>query len=242
MWQRASRVVCGRKIVAILILTGLAFIRTVIGSADMRMIAVERTMLCVTEGTLQVAPQQRLSVNVAKMRAVVNRTTSSTIAAHFTYLGPVAEEAKLASGASRRQFGLKLHAQDACNVVYAMWRFEPESKVVVSVKSNPGQHTSAECGNSGYSNIKALHSSPTPIVHTGDSHWLRAEMNGSRLRISIDSGVVWDGNIGRAAADLHGPVGMRSDNAKLEIELEAGESPGPQPHYMIGCKAAPEPE
>ena len=70
----------------------------------------------------------------------------------------------LASGEMRRQFGLKLRAEDACNLVYAMWRIEPESKLVVSVKSNPGQHTSAQCGNRGYQNIKPLHSSPLPSL------------------------------------------------------------------------------
>jgi hypothetical protein len=31
------------------------------------------------------------------------------------------------------------------------------------VKSNPGQHTSAECGNRGYRNIKPRHSTPFPF-------------------------------------------------------------------------------
>jgi hypothetical protein len=107
-------------------------------------------MLCVTEGILEELPGQRFATNAPKMRAFVNRGTLQAVAAHFTYLGPTDEEAKLGSGEARRQFGFKLHAQDACNVVYAMWRIEPEPKLVVSIKSNPGQHTSAECGNGGY--------------------------------------------------------------------------------------------
>ena len=54
-----------------------------------------------------------------------------------------------------------------------MWRMEPESKLVVSVKSNPGQHTSAECGNGGYRNIKPLRTSAVPVVRAGDRHELR---------------------------------------------------------------------
>ena len=50
-----------------------------------------------------------------------------------------------------------------------MWRIEPESKLVVSVKSNPGQHTSAECGNRGYRNIKPRRSTPVPVLHSGDT-------------------------------------------------------------------------
>lgn len=60
-----------------------------------------------------------------------------------------------AQGEIRRQFGLKLHAQDACNLVDVIWRVDPESKLVVSVKRSPSQHSSAECGNRGYQNIKS---------------------------------------------------------------------------------------
>jgi hypothetical protein len=60
-----------------------------------------------------------------------------------------------------------------------MRRIEPESKLVISVKINPGQNT--ECGNRGYQNIKALHSWPVPELRPGDRHLLRAEMNGEQL-------------------------------------------------------------
>jgi hypothetical protein len=48
----------------------------------------------------------------------------------------------------RRQSGLKLRAQNGCNLVYAMWRSEPESKLGVSVTRNPGLNASSERGNS----------------------------------------------------------------------------------------------
>jgi hypothetical protein len=119
-----------------------------------RRFVVGRENLCVTEGTIDKASDARLSVNVPKMRAYVNTWTSQAIEAHFTYLGSTAQESRLGSGQTRRQFGLKLRAQDPCNLVYAMWRIELESKLVVSVKRNPTQHTSAECKNSGYQNIQ----------------------------------------------------------------------------------------
>ena len=125
------------------------------------------------------------------MRAYVNRPTAQAIEARFTYLGPTSVQAPLGSGEVRQQFGLKLHAQDACNLVYAMWRFEPESKLVVSVKSNPGEHTSAECGNRGYRNIKAEKASPVPLVHPGETHTLRAEMNAAELAVFVDD--TWSG-------------------------------------------------
>ena len=130
--------------------------------------------------------------------------------------------ARLGSGELRRQFGLKLRAQDACNLVYAMWRIEPESKLVVSVKSNPGQHTSAKCGNYGYRNIKPRHSIPVPALRSGRTHSLRAEMNGAEMMVFADNSLVWEGSVGPDALAFDGPVGIRSDNLRLQIELRAG--------------------
>ena len=137
----------------LILLCGSAALR-----ADSQSVPVTRANLCVSEGTIEELPGQRLSVSVPKMRAYVNAYTQPVAEARFTYLGSTGNEAPLASGEMRRQFGLKLRAQDACNLVYAMWRIEPESKLVVSVKNNPGQHTSAQCGNRGYRNIKARRS------------------------------------------------------------------------------------
>jgi hypothetical protein len=168
------------------------------------------------------------------MRAYLNAFTPQVVEAHFTYLGSTGNEARLGSGELRRQFGLKLRAQDACNLVYAMWRIEPESKLVVSVKSNPGQHTSAECGNRGYRNVKARRSTPVPALRSGDAHVLRAEMNGAELRVFADDSLVWGGSVAPDALAFDGPVGIRSDNAHLQIELRAGEQrPGPAP----GCRS-----
>ena len=143
-------------------------------SSQLRLSSVSRADLCVTEGAIAERSGHGLSVTVAKMRAYLDARTPPSIEARFQYLGPTADEARLGSGELRRQFGLKLRAQDACNLVYAMWRIEPESKLVVSVKTNPGQHSSAECGNRGYQNIKPRRSSPLPSLHPGDAHSLRA--------------------------------------------------------------------
>jgi len=123
--------------------------------------------------------------------------TSQLVEAHFTFLGSTSSEARLGSGELRRQFGLKLRAQDACNLVYAMWRIEPESKLVVSVKSNPGQHTSAECPNRGYRNIKPRRSTPVPVLRSGDTHDLRAEINADEMKVFADSQIVWEGLLGQ---------------------------------------------
>jgi hypothetical protein len=198
---------------------------------------VKRQNLCVTEGAVAAAAGTTLTVDSAKMRAYVNLATRQIVDARFTYLGATADSAPLGSGAMRRQFGLKLNAQDACNLVYVMWRIEPESKLVVSVKTNPGQNTSAQCGNRGYSNIKPLHASAIPVLKSGGTHTLHAELNQAGLRVSIDNSPVWEGALGADAHGLNGPVGIRSDNARLELELKTGAPLGAAPGSLPDCRS-----
>jgi hypothetical protein len=171
------------------------------------------------------------------MRAYLNVRTPQSLEAHFKYLGPTGHEARLGSGEMRRQFGLKLRAQDACNLVYVMWRIEPESKLVVSVKTNPRQHSSAECGNRGYRNIKPLRAVPVSALRPGDSHSLRAEMSAAHMRVFVDNRLVWEGSVGPDVLAFDGPVGIRSDNARLEIELRTGPPLKVQPAPASGCRS-----
>jgi hypothetical protein len=198
---------------------------------------VSRTHLCVTEGAIEELPGPRLAVSVPKMRAYLNSLTPQAVEADFTYLGATGNEARLGSGELRRQFGLKLRAQDACNLVYAMWRIEPGSKLVVSVKSNPGLHSSAQCGNRGYRNIKPAHGKPVPVLRPGEAHSLRAEMNGAEMRVFADKALVWEGSIGPEALRFDGPVGMRSDNARLQVEFRAAQPL--RSGNTQGCRSGP---
>jgi hypothetical protein len=206
-------------------------------SSGTKLISVSRANLCVTEGAIEELSGQRLSVSVPKMRAYLNALTPQLVEARFTYLGSTGNEARLGSGELRRQFGLKLRAQDACNLVYAMWRIEPESKLVVSVKNNPGQHTSAQCGNRGYRNIKARRNTPLPTWRSGQTQTLRAEMNGAEMKVFVDNSLVWEGSVGPDALAFDGPVGIRSDNARLQIELRAGQPFYAQPGHSPGCRS-----
>jgi hypothetical protein len=213
---------------------------TMRANAPANLAVVSRSELCVTEGAIEELPGQRLSVTVAKMRAYLNVATPQVVEVHFTYLGSTRNEARLGSGELRRQFGLKLRAQDACNLVYAMWRIEPQSKLVVSAKTNPGQHSSAECDNRGYRNIKATRSKPVPALREGETHDLRAEMNGDALKVFANNVLVWEGSVGSDARAFDGPVGIRSDNARLQFELRvphpsnAQRGPGPACRTGLG--------
>lgn len=204
-----------------------------------RRIAIDRGSLCVTEGEVNPDSGDALSVDSSKMRAYVNRWTTDTIEAHFIYRGGTAQESSLGSGEVRRQFGLKLRAQNACNLVYAMWRIEPQSRLVVSIKKNPGQTTSSECGNRGYHNIKPKHIAPVPFLHSGDSHTLNAELHGEALRVLVDGAPVWEGDLGPEVTDLAGPVGIRSDNVRVSFELKARITGAMYPDFRLACKSGP---
>lgn len=198
---------------------------------------VSRERLCVTEGTIDQVAAGHLSVNVSKMRAYVNGWTAQSIELRFTYLGQTQTESALGSGEMREQLGMKLHAQDPCNLVYAIWRIAPESKLVVSVKRNPDDHSSAECGNRGYQNLKPRSTSVLPLLQSGEAHTLRAEMKGPELDVFVDGRKAWAGDVGSDATSLSGPVGIRSDNARFEFDLLAGEDPAPHPDIVQPCKS-----
>jgi hypothetical protein len=129
-----------------------------------------------------------------------------------------------------------LRAQSACNLVYAMWRFAPESRVVVSVKRNAGESISAQCGNRGYQNIKPQRSKPVPAIRPGDAHTLLAQFKGNHLQVSVDGAAVWEGDVGPEANGLEDPVGIRSDNVRLTFGLSVG---SPLSH-STACKSRPE--
>src|ERR1700731_1340239 len=120
---------------------------------------IDRNDLCVTNGNVSVLSGGWLAIDTPSSRAVVRadaRDTADQVAEiHFRYLGPTQTSKPLASGELRRQIGLKLRAEDTCNLIYAMWDIEPDAAVAVSIKQNPGQHAHQQCGARGYTNFKS---------------------------------------------------------------------------------------
>jgi len=199
-------------------------------------LTIKRADFCVTDGALGQSAGDRISLDVPEMRAYVRIPTAQSAEIRFRYGGPTKEKSKLGSGQIRSQFGLKLRAQDPCNLLYVMWRVEPESELVVSVKRNPSQHTSAECHNHGYTDIKPRKSSPVPLLRKGETHTLRGEMKNAELRVYADNKEVWEGEVGADAASLEGPVGIRSDNVRLEFDYKARRPEGNTPDHVLACK------
>jgi hypothetical protein len=200
--------------------------------------------LCVTDGTATALPGDRFAIATPASRAIMTAPTAPRAELRFRYVGATDGSKPLASGEMRRQVGLKLLAQDQCNLLYVMWRIEPASRVVVSVKRNPGMSTHAACDAHGYTNLRSATRATTPAVSPGESHSLRAEVRGDALTVYADDRIAWAGSVGSDIAGLAGPVGFRTDNAHVEMEFFAeplsAPTSGPGGAPSARCERGPE--
>lgn len=194
--------------------------------------------LCVTNGAIAALASGHMRIDAASSRAVVVASRGHSARLRFFYLGPSAESKPLASGELRRQIGLKLRAQDTCNLVYAMWRIEPEAELAVSVKRNPGKRTHQECHAKGYVTVAPAFSVQPPELGVGEWHDLRADLRGVELTLVADGAIVWRGAVPASIIDFDGPSGLRTDNARLEFELFA-DVELPQPRAAARCETGP---
>jgi hypothetical protein len=186
--------------------------------------AVAAPDLCITKGS----PDATVGTVVGDptFRAVAPHTSGEAASLTFTYGGATEEASALASGKVRRQLGLKLRAENGCNLVYVMWRLDPSPKLEVSVKLNPGAKDHEDCGADGYSKVKPTRSSTVPHLSPRTQHTLRAELRGSELVAWIDGTLAWRGVLPAKAGALRGPAGVRSDN--LVYSLDAFEATASQ--------------
>ena len=179
--------------------------------------------LCVTKGELT-----DKSVAVPTMRGFALGTGGDAAQLTFTYRGESQDSRALASGAIRRQLGLKLRAQDSCNVVYVMWRLDPRPAIDVSIKVNPGMSTHEQCGANGYTKVRSRVKHYVPAYEYNTTHTLRAEIVGDELFAWIDGRLAFQGRLPDAARSLTGPAGLRSDNIAFDlVELAAPKQAAP---------------
>ena len=181
-------------------------------------VPIARETLCVTHGEIR---GNRIADPT--VRAVASETTGTAGQLAFDARGWTATERDLASGQARHQVGLKLRAQDSCNVLYVMWRSD-KAKLDVSLKVNPGKHTHAQCGADGYAKLRGT---TRPIPTLLGSHVLRGELVGNELTAWVDGKVAWRGTVPEAALAITGPSGFRADNTELDLaQFSAPVAPG----------------
>jgi hypothetical protein len=183
---------------------------------------VAAAALTVTNGAVLPTSGGGVAIRAPSVRAVAEGRGGADVEVAFTYLGPSAELMPLASGEARRQIGLKLRAQDTCNVLYVMWHIEPTTGIHVALKTNPGRRTHAECGDGGYRTLPATWSrADVRAIRAGEPRTLRATIEGDLMRVAADGAPVWTGRLPPEALTLDGPVGFRSDNGEFDLVLRA---------------------
>jgi len=188
---------------------------------------VPQRALTVTSGAIETLPSGQLLTRSAQMRAVQRDGGRHARSARlrFRYREPSAETIPLGSGQIRRQIGLKLRAGDPCNLLYVMWREFPEHAIVASVKRNPGQTTSAQCGNRGYTDIARVPMPTSAATADHTTHLLvartRAHPDGTMGFVVVADGraVVQLRIPAALAGTLRGPIGVRSDNGVYRFSL-----------------------
>ncbi len=194
---------------------------------------IDRDRLCVTNGVVSALPGGRLAIETPSSRAIVQAGTGKAAdqiaEIQFQYLGPSQSSKPLASGELRRQIGLKLQAEDSCNLIYAMWHIEPDARVAVSIKQNPGRHTHEQCGAHGYINFKSQDGAIPPPLRPEEAHVLRAELHGKTLTVTADGKVAWQGSFGSERGLPVGPPGFRTDNARFTLEYFTAFPPRSRP-------------
>lgn len=174
----------------------------------------------VTDGQMVVSSDHHLMVSSKEFRATLDVATQQHVVLHFKYLGPTEEIAHLQNGEVRHQLGIKLKAQDICNVVYVMWNFDTQ-KIDIGVKRNPGLRTSHECGDNGYhagfghANINQ----PDPVV-VDKWYTFQADLGDKHLKVLLDGKLMWEGDLSDDQSIFTGPVGVRSDNAHVLFDLD----------------------
>ena len=169
--------------------------------------------LCVTKGAAAIGAK----ITEPTMRAGALGSSGDAASITFTFRGDTGSVRELASGQARRQLGLKLRAQNGCNLVYVMWRLDPKPKLDVSIKLNPGKQTHKDCGADGYTRLKPTKSAPVPDLEPGGTHTLRAEITGDELLAWIDDQLAWRGVLPETARSISGPAGLRSDNLMFDL-------------------------
>ena len=188
--------------------------------------AIPLKQVQVTLGSVKETPSGFLTVVGPKERAQLRKGNHSHAKLQFRYREPSAKTSRLGSGEVVRQIGLKLRAKNTCNLLYVMWRIEPEEAILISVKRNPGASTHEECENRGYQSIATVPLDPKVSASDHKAHVLDAVLRPDgrdfRLTVTVDGAETWNGKIdGALLAGIDGPAGFRTDNGSFIFKFYA---------------------
>jgi len=189
--------------------------------------AVCKTDLKVTRGKVQETSAGFLTVNGPKERAQLKQGKHQHAVLRFRYKAPSAKVSRLASGGVVRQIGLKLRTKNTCNLLYVMWRIDPNEHIFVILKRNPRKPTHKQCGASGYRTIAIMSLSHLQITAKDhQTHTLSARLvtqtDGYLLSVAVNDCELWSGTIDSDLLnEINGPVGFRSDNGNFCFKLFA---------------------
>jgi hypothetical protein len=179
---------------------------------------VDPAKFCPTEGGVaRAAPS--MHVESGAMRGFLSTDRSRSAEIDFTYRGPSKDVKPLLSGEVRRQIGVKLKAQDTCNVIYAMWHVEPDQGIFVALKRNPGKSTYDACKDGGYTYVNATVSRPVAPITPGVPRKLRVDLDGVKIKVIVDGASVWEGLLPPGALEIDGPPGVRTDNGTFDFQM-----------------------
>ena len=165
--------------------------------------------LHVTRGRITAA-----AISEPTVRAVARGSSGDAAELAFSLRGPSERSRALASGETVHQLGLKLRAQDSCNVIYVTWCGD---RVVVSIKHNPGKRRHRDCGAAGYTELAGA---TARVLAAGVTARIRASIADEQLTAWIDDVLVVHCALPAFARDLAGPAGLRTDNLACDqLEL-----------------------
>jgi hypothetical protein len=189
--------------------------------------------MCMTNGQVQQDSQHKYAITSATARGVVTASTTQNAKIIFSYLGPIISTSENENG--HMQIGIKLHAMNSCNVLYAMWPVVG-GPIKVSLKRNDGMIFHSECKtvkNQGYTLLTPLFSTTVPSLTVGVQHTLQADYDNSNLNVYADGGLVWSGRLSRSEMPFFGPVGFRSDGGSFNFKFFSNADPSQTPIYNL---------
>jgi hypothetical protein len=184
-------------------------------------VIVNPTELNITDGTIVKVNDTKFSILNNSIRGVYGNQSLNGVEISFVYRGQSSKAQPLKSGEMRLQLGLKLRAENACNLIYVMWHIEPTQGIFVAMKHNAGMDNFRQCADNGYSTIKATYQQRDLVkpIKVGETHTLRAVIDGKIMHVFADGAEVWTGELPAEALAYVGPVGIRSDNANFDVEF-----------------------